>query len=36
MREEIAAGMGSLRAGQDSDGEAFIAQLDADLAVANA
>lgn len=32
MREKIAAGMASLRAGHGSDGEAFMAALDADLA----
>lgn len=32
MREKIAAGMASLRAGQGTDGEAFMAELDADLA----
>ena len=32
MREKIAAGMASLRAGHGSDGEAFMAELDADLA----
>jgi antitoxin ParD1/3/4 len=32
MREKIAAGVASLRAGQGSDGEAFMAKLDADLA----
>ncbi|MDP3550877.1 MAG: type II toxin-antitoxin system ParD family antitoxin [Novosphingobium sp.] len=32
MREKIAAGMESLRAGQGSDGEAFMAKIDADLA----
>jgi antitoxin ParD1/3/4 len=31
MREKIAAGMASLRAGQGTDGEAFMAELDADL-----
>ncbi|MCY1669446.1 type II toxin-antitoxin system ParD family antitoxin [Novosphingobium sp. SL115] len=32
MREKIAAGMASLRAGRGRDGEAFMARLDADLA----
>jgi len=32
MREKIATGMASLRAGQGTDGEAFMAELDADLA----
>ncbi|MFY7836919.1 MAG: type II toxin-antitoxin system ParD family antitoxin [Novosphingobium sp.] len=32
MREKIAAGMASLRAGKGSDGEAFMVGLDADLA----
>ena len=32
MREKIAAGMASLRAGQGTDGEAFMAGLDAGLA----
>ena len=32
MSEKIAAGMASLRAGQGTDGEAFMAGLDADLA----
>ena len=32
MREKIAAGMASLRAGHGSDGETFMAKLDADLA----
>ena len=32
MREKIEAGMASLRAGHGSDGEAFMARLDADLA----
>ena len=32
MREKIAAGMASLRAGQGTDGEAFLAGLDAGLA----
>ncbi len=32
MREKIAAGMASLRAGAGSDGEVFMAGLDADLA----
>lgn len=31
MREKIATGMASLRAGQGTDGEAFMARLDADL-----
>lgn len=31
MREKIAAGMASLRAGQGTDGESFMAKLDADL-----
>lgn len=31
MREKIAAGMASLRTGQGTDGEAFMAKLDADL-----
>jgi len=34
MREKIAAGMASLRAGRGSDGEAFMARLDTDLAAA--
>lgn len=32
MREKIAAGMASLRAGKGTDGEDFMAELDADLA----
>jgi len=32
MREKIAAGMASLRAGQGTDGEAFMADLDPNLA----
>lgn len=36
LREKIAAGMASLRAGQGSDGEAFMARLDADLAAIGA
>lgn len=32
MREKIAAGMASLRAGRGSDGDAFMARLDAELA----
>ena len=32
IREKIAAGLASLRAGQGTDGEAFMAALDADLA----
>jgi antitoxin ParD1/3/4 len=32
MREKITAGMASLRAGKGTDGEAFMAELDADLA----
>jgi antitoxin ParD1/3/4 len=32
MREKIAAGMASLRAGHGVDGEALMARLDADLA----
>ncbi len=32
MREKITAGMASLRDGQGTDGEAFMAGLDADLA----
>lgn len=36
MREKIAAGMASLRAGQGHDGEAFMARLDADLAATEA
>jgi antitoxin ParD1/3/4 len=36
MREKIAAGMASLRAGRGSDGEAFMARLDADLAATEA
>jgi antitoxin ParD1/3/4 len=31
IREKIAPGMTSLRAGQGTDGEAFMARLDADL-----
>ncbi|KPF88793.1 hypothetical protein IP81_17575 [Novosphingobium sp. AAP83] len=31
MREKIAAGMASLRTGQGTDGEAFMARLDTDL-----
>lgn len=33
LYELIAAGMASLRAGRGTDGEAFMAKLDADLAV---
>lgn len=36
MRQKIAAGMASLRAGQGRDGEAFMARLDADLAATEA
>ncbi|GGZ10531.1 type II toxin-antitoxin system ParD family antitoxin [Novosphingobium colocasiae] len=36
LRDKIAAGMASLRAGQGSDGEAFMARLDADLAAIEA
>lgn len=36
MREKIAAGMDSLRAGRGSDGEAFMARLDDDLAASEA
>ncbi len=32
LREKIAAGMASLRAGNGRDGEAFMAELDANLA----
>jgi antitoxin ParD1/3/4 len=32
VREKIAAGMASLRAGEGVDGEAFLARLDAELA----
>jgi antitoxin ParD1/3/4 len=32
MREKIAAGMASLRAGHGTDGEAFMTQLDSELA----
>jgi antitoxin ParD1/3/4 len=32
LREKIAAGLASLRAGKVIDGEAFLAELDADLA----
>jgi antitoxin ParD1/3/4 len=32
LREKIAAGLASLRAGKGIDGEAFLAELDADLA----
>lgn len=35
MREKVAAGIASLRAGQGTDGEAFMAQLDAELAAAD-
>ena len=36
MREKIAAGMASLRAGRATDGEAFMNGLDAELAAAEA
>ncbi len=36
MREKIAVGVASLRAGRGSDGEAFMAWLDADLGGAEA
>ncbi len=32
LRDKIAAGLASLRAGKGIDGEAFLAELDADLA----